>query len=180
MQLEVPFFSQLDDQIPEEVQRSVCAIACIKMILDYKNEFVDFATILAEAQWVGEMDKAGWTHEVLVRVLRNHKVLAYRQEFVGHEVDVIKLNATLAEHSLNFVEKGIEKITKSIDEKNPVMLSVTAGFSQNQSDHVVLVVGYDDQSLFILDPILNNEKNPLVVPIETFKEFWKKLAIFVE
>lgn len=180
MQLEVPFFSQLDDLVPEELQRSVCAIACIKMILDYKKEPADFASILKEAQWIGQIGKVGWSHEVLVRVLRNHKVLAYRQEFIGHEVDLITMNTSLAEHSQNFVETGIEKIKKSIDELNPVMVSVREGFSKNRSDHVILIIGYTEEVFIVLDPIMTIEENPLQIPTETFKTFWKKLAIFVE
>jgi ABC-type bacteriocin/lantibiotic exporter with double-glycine peptidase domain len=180
MQLDIPFFSQLDKEVPEQLQRSVCAIACIKMILEFKKEEVDFASVLREAQWIGEMDKAGWTHEVLIRVLRNHKLLAYRQEFLGHEIDTTTFHTALAEHSRHFTEQGIEKIKKNIDLQNPVMVSVIEGFSQNKSDHVVIIAGYTDDSFIIFDPILNEEQNPLVIPIETFKNFWKRLAIFVE
>jgi uncharacterized protein YvpB len=173
MQLNIPFFSQLDTKIPEELRRSVCAIACLKMILDYKNSPQDFMTILKESEWIGHKDARGWTHEVLVRVLRNHNVLAYRQEFIGHSINVETASASVAEHTTLLIEQGISKIKKSIDAQNPVMVSVTAGFSQNQSDHVVLVVGYDDNNFFVLDPILSQEQNPMKVPVDTFKTFWK-------
>ena len=180
MQLDIPFFSQLDEQVPEELRRSVCAIACIKMILDYKQESVEFLKILQEAEWIGQKDKAGWTHEVLVRVLRNYNVLAYRQEFVAHTIDMDTQIATYADHTPEFVEQGILKIKKSLDAHNPVMISVVAGFSQNKSDHLVLVIGYQDESFVIFDPILSVEQNPKIVHIDTLKNFWKKLALFVE
>jgi len=180
MQLEVPFFSQLDEQVPEELRRSVCAIACIKMILEYKKVECDFLKVLKEAEWIGEKDPAGWTHEVLVRVLRNHTVLAYRQEFVAHSIDVSTQSAVVAQHTPEFVEQGIGKIKKNIDAGNSVMVSVIAGFSENREDHVVLITGYTEDSFSILDPILHAEQNPTIISIETFKTFWKRLAIFVE
>lgn len=178
--LNIQFFSQLDKEVPHELQRSVCAIACIKMILDYKKQHTDFSTILKEAEWIGQKDKAGWTHEVLVRVLRNHTVHAYRQEFVAHTIDIDSQSASDASHGLDFLEQGISKIKKSIDEGNPVMVSVRAGFSENKEDHIVLVTGYTNDSFIILDPILLLEQNPKIVSVENFKIFWKKLALFVE
>lgn len=180
MQLAIPFFSQLDEQVPEELRRSVCAIACVKMILDYKNGEVAFSTILKEAEWIGEKDKAGWTHEVLVRVLRNHNVLAYRQEFIAHTIDLDSDSAQGADHLEEFIQRGIEKIKKSIEKGNPVMVSVTGGFSKNNGDHLVLITGYQDDSLIIQDPILHSDENPKTVTLEYFLKFWKKLAIFVE
>lgn len=180
MQLDIPFFSQLDNQVPEELRRSVCAIACIKMILDYKNGNIDFLTILKEAEWIGQKDKAGWTHEVLVRVLRNHNVLAYRQEFVAHSINLDTQSALEADQTPRFCEEGIDKIKRSIDSNNPVMVSVKAGFSQNKEDHIILIIGYTQDSLIIFDPILHTDQNPQTVSLNRFKEYWKKLAIFVE
>ena len=180
MQLEIPFFSQLDEQVPEELTRSVCAIACIKMILDFKKENSDFSKILKEAEWIGQKDKAGWTHEVLVRLLRNYNILAYRQEFIAHNIDVDNQQASVADHTNDFVEKGIQKIKTNIDNQNPVMVSVRAGFSENKADHMILIVGYEENNLIVFDPILHSDQNPKLINIDVFKDFWKKLAIFVE
>ncbi len=180
MKLDIPFFSQLDTQVPEELRRSVCAIACLKMICEYKIEPVDFLTLLKEAEWIGQKDKAGWVHEILVRVLRNHNVLAYRQEFVAHTIDTNNQSAVPADHTSDFITQGISKIKKSIDNGNPVMVSVKAGFSENKDDHMILVIGYEEDSLIVFDPILHTEQNPKIIPLNTFLNFWKKLAIFVE
>lgn len=178
--LNIPFFSQLDSSVPIEHQRHVCALACIKMILDSKKEHISFNVLFDEAQIVGNYEKAGWTHETIIRVLRNHGVLAYRQEFLGHTVDLEIKKGVIAEHTSQFILSGIEKIKESIDRGNPVCVSVKANFSENKEDHVVLVIGYDEDSFVILDPILQVEKNPLTFPIEKFKTFWKNFAIFVE
>jgi uncharacterized protein YvpB len=178
--LDIPFFSQLDSSVPTEHQRHVCALACIKMIFDWKNKGIDFETIYQEAKIIGNQVEAGWTHETIIRLLRNHEVLAYRQEFLGHAINFETRKGEVAGHTKEFVEKGIIKIKKSIDEGNPVFVSVKANFSQNKEDHVVLVIGYTETDFIFHDPILNSEKTPLVYSIETFKTFWKNFAIFVE
>lgn len=150
------------------------------MIFDWHNKGIDFETLYQEAQIVGDKVQAGWTHETIVRLLRNHGVLAYRQEFLGHTINFETKKGEVAEHAAQFVEKGIEKIKKSIDAGKPVFVSVKADFSENKEDHVVLVIGYDETNFIFHDPILNLEKTPLIYPIETFKSFWKNFAIFVE
>lgn len=178
--LHIPFFSQLDQSVPIEHQRHICALACIKMILDSKKEYISFNTLFDEAQIVGNYVQAGWTHETIIRVLRNHKVLAYRQEFLGHTINYEIKKGIIAEHTSEFILSGLEKIKESIERGNPVCVSVKANFSENKEDHVVLIIGYDETSFVILDPILRFENNPLTVPIEKFKTFWKNFAIFIE
>lgn len=178
--LNIPFFSQLDPSVPLEHQRHVCALACIKMILNSKGEEISFEEIYAEANIVGNQESAGWTHETIIRILRNHKVLAYRQEFLGHNINFETKKGEIAEHTTHFVDLGIEKIKTSINHGNPVFVSVKAGFSDNNGDHVILVIGHEEDSFIIFDPILHREQNPQTVSIEKFKRFWKRLAIFVE
>ncbi len=178
--LNIPFFSQLDSSVPQEHQRHVCALACIKMIFDWYAKGIDFEKIYQEAQIVGNQERAGWTHETIIRILRNHEVLAYRQEFLAHTINFETKKGEVAEHTVQFVEKGIEKIKKNIDEGKPVFVSVKANFSENKEDHMILIIGYTQTDFIIHDPILNSEKTPLVFSIETFKTFWKNFAIFVE
>jgi hypothetical protein len=180
MQIDVPFFSQLDEQVPQELRRSVCAIACAKMVLDSRMYSVSFADLLKEANIVGGRESAGWTHETIVRVLRNHGIPAYRQEFKAHVLDLETGEPTPAQHSGEFAQQGILKIRRNIDDGNPVLVSVSAGFSDNSEDHVVLVIGYNEDSLIILDPLQSPDSNPVHVPIRRFMDFWKRLTIFTE
>jgi hypothetical protein len=178
--LNIPFFSQLDSSVPVEHQRHVCALACIKMIFDLHNKGISFETLYQEAIIVGDKVQAGWTHETIIRILRNHGILAYRQEFLGHTINFETNKGEVANHTKEFVEKGIEKIKKSIDTGYPVFVSVKANFSDNKEDHMILIVGYTQDSFVIHDPILLNDKNPVNCSIETFKTFWKNFAIFIE
>jgi hypothetical protein len=180
MQVSIPFFSQLDPSIPVEHQRKVCALACTKMVLDSKGEKISFEQLFEEAGIVGNYETAGWSHETVVRLLRNHKVLAYKQEFLAHDISFETRQGTVAKHTEQFLQFGIQKIKQSIDAGNPVILSVRAGFSNNNGDHMVLAIGYENEDLLILDPILLPEQNPIKISIDELKKFWKNFAIFTE
>lgn len=185
MQLDIPFFSQLDTEVPQELQRSVCAIACIKMIFDSKSIPHTFLDIYTEGEIIGGREPGGWNHEVLVRILRNHGILAYRQEFIANTIDLHTLHAEPAPHSQEFVTRGIEKIKKQINEGNPVIVSVFAGFSQdalsrkslNMVNHMILITGFEDEYLFVHDPIFDMTTK---VTLQHFLNYWRHLAIFIE
>ena len=180
MQLDVPFFSQLDDRIPADLQRSVCAIACVKMVLDSRMIPNEFSDLLKEANIVGGREHAGWTHETIVRVLRNHGVHAYRQEFKAHDINLETGDPIPAIHSTEFANNGIAKMRESIEKGNPVLVSVSAGFGQNAEDHVVLVIGYGENTISVLDPLQPEDINPVHVQLKDFMHFWKRLTIFTE
>lgn len=185
MKLDIPFFSQLDIQVPQELQRSVCSIACIKMIFDYKNIQKSFDDIYKEAEIIGGRETSGWSHETMVRLLRNHGVLSYRQEFFGHTINIKTLETLHSKHSEKFEQEGFEKIKKTIIEGNPVIVSVFAGFSQdvenkksiNMVNHIILITGFDDEYLFVNDPIFNVSTK---VTQKHFMNYWRRLAVFVE
>ncbi len=179
-QLDIPFFSQLDAHLDEVGNRTVCTIACLKMILDFKNKSMSFEEIYDEALYIKGEGATIWTHETLVRVLRNHGVLAYRQEFIAHKLDIKNKTQAKSEYEDLFKDLGIEKIKKSIDNSCPVCVSVKENFSQNKEDHMVLIGGYTEDSFIIFDPILLSNENPLEISFEKFKTYWKGLSIFVE
>lgn len=181
--LNIPFYAQREI-VAESEKNGACGVVCVKMILDFlHNTQYDVDDLIKEGYIVGGKESAGWNHEALVRVLRNHGVRAYTQEFISH--DVPDLNASRGvlhpERTSQFVEFGINKIKKTIEAGLPVMTSVKPGFGANESAHVILIVGYDEENFYINDSQRpSSEKYPLVCPIERFKEFWKGLTVFVE
>jgi hypothetical protein len=183
IKLEVPFYSQKDNVKKEEYKHNSCGIVCAKMILDFaKKESRDLDPLIQEGYIVGGTESAGWNHETLVRVLRNHGVLAYRQEFRAHTVDLDKEEGVdNEERNKQFRELGLEKIRCAIDNGFPVMISVKPGFGENDSDHLILVVGYDEKNFYVNDPQLNGEHEPpLEVSVEKINEYWKGLSVFTE
>lgn len=181
--LNVPFYAQREI-VSDDEKDGACGIVCVKMILDFffDTEF-DVHDLLKEGYIVGGKSNKEWNHETLVRVLRNHGIQSYRQEFISHDV----LDFDLSRGELNqerteqFIDFGIYKIKKSIDEGNPVMVSVKPGFGMNESSHIVLIVGYDDSNFYFNDSQrLSTNEHPLQFSIEDFKTYWKNFAIFVE
>jgi uncharacterized protein YvpB len=183
IQLEVPFWSQKHNVDNEEHIDNSCGIVCVKMVLSFaQKESGDIDELIKEGYIVGGKVDVGWNHETLLRVLRNHGVLAYRQEFISHKVDLDSEKGTEnSEQTKIFRKNGIEKIKGSIDYGFPVITSVRAGFGENGSDHLVLIVGYDDENFYVNDPQRKGmEKDPIRVSIEKFDEYWKGLTIFTE
>jgi len=181
VKLEVPFYSQKEIVTNGESDGS-CGIVCVKMILDFAEKDNDIQSLLKEGYVVGGKKEEGWNHEALIRVLRNHEVLAFGQEFISHDVDFDSNNGTEnIEQTKKFFDLGIEKIKGSIDYGYPVISSVKPGFGENGNSHLILVIGYDEENFYLNDPQLNSDQEvPLVVSIERFKEYWKGLTIFVE
>jgi hypothetical protein len=183
--LNIPFFSQLNKEVPQQLQRSVCTVACLKMILDYKKVPNTFADILKEIEIIGGREISNWNHETFVRLLRNHGILSYRQEFFGQTIDLHTLEVTHAEHCERFESEGLVKIKEQIKKGNPVIVSVFAGFSQDHSskksinmvNHVILITGFDDEYLYVNDPIFDTSTR---VTFSHFMNYWRRLAIFVE
>ncbi len=185
MKLDTQFFSQYSDAIAVEWQSKVCAIACTKMILDFYGKENESMKLVEEGLLIskklvesgkplsGYTPGFGWGHDVLVFLLAQHGVPAYRQEF--------RVNNT-------FVQLGIEKIKKQIQTKKPTMISIAKDIKNPKtSGHLVLIVGYEEEEgiikgFYMNDPEKKNETEgkDIFVDIESFLLSWKKLAIFVE
>jgi hypothetical protein len=182
--LPVPFYAQRE--IVEDSEKDgACGIVCIKMILDYfHNRSHDVHDLIKEGYIVGGKESAGWNHEALVRVLRNHGVRAYTQEFISHDIPDLSASRGVlhSERTAEFVQLGIAKIKKNIDEGYPVMVSVRPRFGANESAHIILIVGYEGEDTLCINDSQrpSSEEQPLLCNIDRFKEYWKGLSVFVE
>jgi hypothetical protein len=194
MKLEVPFFSQLNNEISEDLQRQSCGICCVKMVIDYfavKNKNKKNATKVDSAP-ISDLMKEGelieaynpsvengvWTHEGLVRILRNHGVPAYAQEFRSVGVNLETGEFEDNENQKDLLQIGIEKILFRLKKGYPVIASVREGFSENKVTHLIVITGFekDDSVSFIINDPLRNEET--VVTLEHFLEYWRKFVIF--
>jgi len=181
--LDIPHTCQYNDSIPEEWHIRVCGLACTKMILDYKNVEIPLINLLNEGQSIGAYNPSvGWDHNGLVRLLRNHGVLAYSQEFRSVKVDIESGEMNDSSNENNFIEQGLEKIIKSIDGGNPVMVSVKPGFGDNPESHLILITGYEDDNFIYNDPNNSNGeiKKAHLVNKERFIDFWRLFGVFID
>ncbi len=197
--LDIPHYSQFSEAIEKDWQGRSCAIVCLKEILDSFNIEGDITEFIKEGIFVsGDLAKkekahegyspsTGWGHGVLVMLLRNHGISAYSQEF--RSVDV-NLESGAMENSINsekLFNEGIKKIEKNIEDNLPVIASIRKSFTEKDSHHMVVIVGYEKNDkgefigFFYNDPEPKGmEGKELFVEMDKFRLGWKKFAIFVE
>lgn len=182
MNLELPFYSQLNDEIPVEKQMQLCGLCCVKMILDFYEPEIEhkIQDLIKETELIGayDVEKDMWSHEGLVRVMRNHNVLAYPQEFRSVKVDLESEEFHENDNQKYLLQQGIEKIIFRIKKGYPVIASVAPNFGGNNQNHLIVIKGYkktEEISLIINDPLDGPDK---IVTLDYFLEFWRKFAIF--
>jgi hypothetical protein len=187
MKNQINFFSQLDPSVPEEWQRQICGLACVKMIIDSNEEKpIDIQNLIKEGKLIEaydpEINNGLWTHEGLVRILRNHGILSYAQEFRAVDVNLDSGEMVPSKIEEHMMQKGMEKIMRFAKKERPVIASVKAGFSQNSDSHLILIKGFkaengNNQPVFIVnDPLVGED---LEISFDHFLKYWKKFVIFV-
>ncbi|MFT5179756.1 MAG: hypothetical protein ACI9GH_000247 [Candidatus Paceibacteria bacterium] len=170
--IDLPHYSQYDDIKDSFWQNKSCGVVCVKMILDFlnKDNLTTIASLIKEGIEIDGYSKEGWLHGSLVILLRNHGVPAYRQEFRSKDEKFQK----------ELEAKGIEKIKKSLEGNNPVIVSVKSDFDDNKDSHLIVLTGYDDESVYYNDPNTKdgNTKKDVKVDFDKFVEYWRPYVIF--
>jgi hypothetical protein len=181
------YFSQLDETVPEDKQRNICGAVCVKMILDYKNpeSEIDINDLIKEGEMIVAFDiETGglWSHEGLVRLLRNHGESCYPQEFRSVFANLETGQFETSDHEEELMQRGIEKIMRFVKRKKPVIASFKTGFTENTKSHLVVIkdIKTNEKSnspVFIInDPVAGEN---IEISIDHFLKYWKKMAIFV-
>jgi len=182
----VPYISQYSDSIEHDWQNRSCGIACVAMLLGYYNlEDISPMKLINEGVSIGGYCSHGWFHESLVRLLRNHGINAYAQEFRSVNVSPEQKTFEISPLETKMIDEGVAKIIHEIDADHPVMVSVAPGFNTNKENHLVLIIGYDfsdkKEKFLIHDPDAATEKqahSEMSVDIAQIRKFWRKFAIF--
>lgn len=147
------------------------------MVLAYlsPNDAPSPDELYEEGERIGGRDRNGnWTHEAIVRLSRNHGVLAYPQEFrsLRHGVS--------SPYEKEFIGRGIAKMREEIARGKPVIISVIR--RGGDTPHTVVLVGANEKSFTLHDPdsdAPSGGKN-IILSIEEFLQIWRKFAIFFE
>ncbi len=188
--LTVPYVSQISDVTDSNWQNRSCTVANADMLLRYYRSDIGEAptvnALIEEGIKIGAHDsKTGWNHVGVVRILRNHGLHAYTEEFRSQTINATTGDVEQNLHTEKLIASGIEKIARTTEEGNPVIVSVLPHFGANTGNHTVLVVGVerggkDIKGFWYLDPYLTRPEGeePVFVPLEKFKTHWRGLAIF--
>ncbi len=143
------------------------------MMIDYAAPSVDSTLspdeLLDEAIALGAYGPSGWIHDQLVQLLNNHGVAAYRKEFKQE----------------GGLEEGIALFKKELSSGRPVFVSAIKGFTERDKFHSVLLIGYEEKDNELSGFYYHDPDNELsgskecFVPIEVFRETWRRFAIFL-
>ena len=197
MKLKVPYYSQRTDVIDTEWRAHSCLIVCAKMVAEFLGDKKMSADDwIKEGAYIGAYDGKFWKHDGVVRLLRNHGIFAYAQEFKTVDVDIKNLpvrgtqtggEMSAGKKSDLFLEKGIEKIVAKLDEGIPSIVSIYKYFTEKDRHHGIVIIGYEKdgdniKGFYYNDPEAPNEQGgeALFVELDKFKKGWKKLAILLE
>jgi hypothetical protein len=184
--LPVPYISQYSNSFDEDWKNRSCGIASIAMLLGFYNlDDSSPMNLVHEGIAIGGYCNNGWFHESLVRILRNHGVNAYAQEFRSVSVDYEQKTFSKNPFEQKMIDGGLSKIIKEIDGGHPVLISVKPGFNGNKENHLVLIIGYDfsdkKENFIIHDPNGNTENienSEIEIEARKILEYWRNFAIF--
>lgn len=198
---------QLDpeNELPLKIGKEICAIACMKMLIDYLPPKSDNTIKLSEIRdWLlarnGQNESDNWIHSKQVEYLKLLGYISWRRNWnltqndvkwlednEGYDkVQIEQFNAQLEfeKNSTNKIDLVIRDFIEIFRKKSAVIASVRTGFKSDGDFHQVVVNGYiKDQSgeyFYISDPMLSNEQNSRQnkIEIEKFFRFFNNTAIF--
>ncbi|MFA5935101.1 MAG: C39 family peptidase [Candidatus Paceibacterota bacterium] len=179
MKIDLPYYSQYSDIIEKDWQDRCCIIICLQMIFDFYGKKVEPMDLIREGLKISEVLKEkgkekdgytrefGWGHELLVILLKNNGVLAYKQDFKNPNFEK------------EYLELGLEKIRLNLLDEKPVIVSILRDVKKYGHTVVISGLEYEGENIkgfYINDPENIDNKN---ISIEDFKKVWRKLAIFV-
>jgi len=186
--LDVPYYSQHQDVTEPSWQKRSCGIVCTKMVLNYlkpdNKELID--DLIEEGVIVGGYNSDhGWNHESIVRLLRNRGIPSYQEEFRSVLVDSLQRRFLKSTHENPMISGGLNKIHKSIMDKNPVIVSVEPNFDENKTSHLIVLTGFSEDK-YGLDGFFYNDpdsregiKKDKFIELSKFKDYWRNMAIFI-
>lgn len=196
-----------DHNIPEDERRTICAIACMKIVLDYidpqKAKEISLHRMFTEMQAAGaQNEQRYWKHSGQVTYLTDLGLMSWRRNWLAPSQDpqyfadnegysAAQLSRVAEQIQAEEWDNGdvdkimLQSLQTSFDADCPVIVSVKPGFSNNKQDHQVVLNGYEEDSegrwLYFVDPALPPEQHQdkQKVSLDRFLEYSKHLAIFV-
>ena len=173
VKLDVPYSSQFLDAQDSFWNIRSCGGACIKMVLDYYASInsdiksnLSILEIMNTAKETGGYDtENGFIHDWAVKYFKQMGLGSYRQEGLS----------------------GFEEIKESLDNNNPVIVSVTKKVLEQNKFHLILIVGYEMETNIlnkggeIVNKVMYHEPESTDVSrgsfrscdMDTFLAFWR-------
>jgi len=191
MKLDIPFYSQRAEDVPEEHQNTACGVVALKMALDFarkqqKEDEPSIAALIEEGIAIGGYQQStGWIHDALVLLAHNHGAPAYREEFRSVHADIKSKTFSESSHAERLVTYGIGKCQRLLKDGAVPLVSVSKFFSERDKFHLVALTGFGSEDgaegFYYHDPHYKTSQEGAhrFVDIDTFRDHWRRFAIFV-
>jgi len=200
-------YSQLDPKwgFASGTERSMCGLICVKAIIDHYNNKSGFdiphiSTLLAMVDSAHDIKPNGISHAVEVDILKAHNLIAWRRNWEAPSTDSSWLvdNEHYTDEQLRAIntqqlqelafdslrERQLLSIDEALNNENPVIASMKAGFGGNSGDHQVVIVGREHseegEAFVIMDPEHIPGSTLHIEPLERFFKYFNNRAIFVK
>lgn len=202
--LDVEHVWQLDPEhnLPENEKPRICALACMKMIVDYlspeKAKNISLEGIFSDMSGVDGRNSIGdWQHKDQVKWLKSQGLIAWRRNWLAPSQDPSYFvenegysnNQLVAVSEQIIAELGLKKakrtdqirysLVNSLLAGLPVIISVRDKELPGSQNHQIVLCGYDQaqNTWKFVDPML--EEGSVEYSDEYFMKYFNKRAIFV-
>ncbi len=192
----VPFFSQLDSSISQVWQEKTCGIVSLYIVMSYfwqqasKKQAPSLNEIVVDGLDSDSYLKGiGWDHVGLAGIARSHGFKAVVRSWFIRDDDLKIMNnqgriSSKKEEKLyiqTVQSEFIKTLTSSLENMQPVILSVKPKFSSNGSNHLVVITAISDDgsSLKVHDPIVEDSSGNQEVSMAKLLQYCNYNAIFI-
>jgi hypothetical protein len=200
-----PDYSQLDSKwgFDPGLERTMCGIVCTKALLDYygrkqKKPVPAMSSLLETLNKSNAQASNGIKHSVEVDILSKQGLIAWRrnwnapstdvqwlvdnEQYTKTQVDQISSQQQPEQLMPSQQTKELFTIAVSLQNENPVIASVKAGFGGNNADHQIVIIGSEEENgvtyYKVMDPERPAGSTIHSVSVERFLKYFNNRAIF--
>ena len=187
MILDVPYKSQLPYETSEEGERQWCGIVSLWMVLSYHLKEAAPGVEDLLQKYGDSVVAKGFQHKDFLQIVRDFGLRGFRKSWWAEPVAFPLMDKFLQEGESeedikDWAETNLEEslftLKRMIDQGIPVIVSVNKEFSPSHSSHLIVVIGYENNTLIANDPL---HKGPNYKISEgEFKNFWIRQAIIIK
>ncbi len=187
MKLDVPYISQLPLEDPNTSEKKWCGLACLAMVMKFylKDAAPEAGDIVDK--YSEDYEKNGYMHTDLLTISRENGLRGFRKHWWTTQIEASAVAKFKEEGEteediqdwldMNFNE-SLYSIKSSLNQGQPVIISVSKEFCPSESSHLVVVIGYDQDQMLVHDPYTKGEAYSLAT--EDFKRYFLRQAIFIK
>jgi len=162
--IEVPHFVQYYNINKDYWKERSCGIASLAMVLDFYGKNIDLDKLIKQGLEKYPYDKnTGWRHDVIVELAQDYGLESRRTE-----------------------DETVENLIKSLNQNEPVIISIHKNFDSENGGHLAVLCGYFATEsdgivgFYVNDPIGPQYKHKYqLIEYDKFIKGWKKRAIYI-